>query len=285
MANDSNILAIDIGSSCIKLGWFPRDGACTSDKPASALPIAPPPLANPGETFRIEHRNRLAEDWAVALDGCINSLPPTSETVCVVASVHAGVAEKLLTRLRLRTWERLILLRAADLPLEVRVAAPEKVGIDRLLGAMTVNQLRRPGTAAIAVDMGTATTVDLIGADGAFEGGAIVAGPTLALAALHAGTASLPRLDESVLTAPPFAVGKSTADAMAAGAYWGAIGAVRELVKQLAATCPAEPQVFLTGGGAEGFAPLMGEGELAARYLPNLVLAGIRLAADGRTAS
>lgn len=285
MANESNILAIDIGSSCIKLGWFPRGGVCTSDKPLSTLPIASSSLPSPDETFRIEHRDRLAEDWSTALDGCINSLPPTNETVCVVASVHAGVAEKLLTRLRLRTWERLVILRAADLPLTVRVAAPEKVGIDRLLSVLAVNQLRRPGTAAIAVDMGTATTVDLIGADGAFEGGAIVAGPTLALAALHAGTASLPQLDESVLASPPVAVGKSTADAMAAGAYWGAIGAVRELVKQLAAACPAEPQVFLTGGGAAGFAPLMGEGELAARYLPNLVLAGIRLAADGPVAS
>ena len=43
------------------------------------------------------------------------------------------------------------------------------------------SRLRRPGAPAIAIDMGTATTVDLIGADGAFEGGAIVAGPTLAL--------------------------------------------------------------------------------------------------------
>jgi len=284
MANESHLLAIDVGSSCVKLGWFPAAGACESEKPAS-LPIAAAPLAIPAEIFRVEHRDRSAEEWTAAVDACFNELPTTEEVVCVVASVHRGVAEKLLTRLQLRPWKKLLSLRAADLPLTVNVAVPEKVGIDRLLGALAVNQLRRPKTAAIAVDMGTATTVDLISADGAFEGGAIVAGPTLALAALHAGTASLPQLGASVLEAPPVAIGKSTIEAMASGAYWGAIGAVRELASQLAQSCPSEPQLFLTGGGAEGLAPFIGLEDQPARYLPHLVLSGIRLAADRLVAS
>jgi len=279
MANESHFLAIDVGSSRVKLGWFPAAGACEGEKPAS-LPIAATPLSIPAEVFCVEHRDRSAEEWTAAVDACFNELPPTSEIVCVVASVHRGIAEKLLTRLQLRPWKKLFSLRATDLPLTVNVAEPEKVGIDRLLGALAVNQLRRPHSAAIAIDMGTATTVDLIGVDGAFEGGAIVAGPTLALAALHAGTASLPQLNASVLAAPPTAVGKSTIDAMASGAYWGAIGAVRELSRQLALGCPGEPQLFLTGGGAEGVAPYIGLEDQPARYLPHLVLSGIRLAAD-----
>lgn len=279
MANESHFLAIDVGSSRVKLGWFPAAGACEGEKPAS-LPIAAAPLAIPAEIFRVEHRDRSAEEWTAAVDACFNELPPTDEIICVIASVHRGIAEKLLTRLQLRPWKKLFSLRAADLPLTVNVAEPEKVGIDRLLGALAVNQLRRPNSAAIAIDMGTATTVDLIGIDGAFEGGAIVAGPTLALAALHAGTASLPQLDASVLATPPKGVGKSTAEAMASGAYWGAVGAVRELARQLAQGCPSEPQLFLTGGGAEGLAPFIGLEEQPARYLPHLVLSGIRLAAE-----
>jgi type III pantothenate kinase len=279
MANESHLLAIDVGSSRIKLGWFPAAEPCTGEKSAS-LPIAAPPLAIPAEIFRVEHRNRSAEEWAAAIDACFNDLPPTGEIICVVASVHRGVAEKLLTRLQLRPWRQLISLRAADLQLEVRVAEPEKVGIDRLLSVLAVNQLRRPGAAAIAIDMGTATTVDLISADGAFEGGAIVAGPTLALAALHAGTASLPQLDAIVLASPPPAVGKSTAEAMASGAYWGAVGAVQELVRQLAQQPSVEPQLFLTGGGAEGIAQFISLNDQPARYLPHLVLSGIQLAAQ-----
>ncbi len=284
MANETHLLAIDVGSSCVKLGWFPAAGACEGEKPAS-LPIAAAPLAIPAEVFRIEHRDRSAEEWTAAVDACFNELPATEEIVCVVASVHRGVAEKLITRLQLRPWKKLLGMRAADLPLAVNVAEPEKVGIDRLLGALAVNQLRRPNTAAIAVDMGTATTVDLIGPDGAFEGGAIVAGPTLALAALHAGTASLPQLGASVLETPPAAVGKSTIEAMASGAYWGAIGAVRELASQLSQGCPNEPQLFLTGGGSEGLAPFIRLNEQPARYLPHLVLSGIRLATERLVAS
>ena len=278
MANASHLLAIDVGSSCIKLGWFPAAEPCTGDK-ASSLPIAAPLLAVPAEIFRVEHRNRPAEEWAAAVDSCLNDLPATEKIECAVASVHRGVAEKLLTRLQLRSWLGLVTLRAADLQLEVRVAEPEKVGIDRLLGALAANQLRRAGTPAIAVDMGTATTVDLISGDGAFEGGAIVAGPTLALAALHAGTASLPQLDANVLASPPPAVGKTTIEAMASGAYWGAVGAVRELARQLAQQSSGEPQLVLTGGGAEGLAQQIALGEQPARYLPHLVLSGIELAA------
>lgn len=279
MAHDTNILAIDVGSSCIKLGWFPSAGACASDKPAS-LPIAATPLATPAEVFRVDHRDRLAEQWTAAIDACLSELPPSEEIECIVASVHRGVAEKLLTRLQLRPWRRLASLRAADLALTIRVAEPEKVGIDRLLGVLAINQLRRPESPAVAIDIGTATTVDFVGADGAFEGGAIVAGPTLTLSALHAGTASLPQLDAKVLASPPPVVGKSTVEAMASGAYWGAVGAIRELVKQLAHDCATPPQVFLTGGGADGFAPLIGLGDQPARHLPHLVLSGIRLAAD-----
>ncbi len=279
MANESHFLAIDVGSSRVKLGWFPTAGFCEGEKAAS-LPIAAAPLAIPAEVFSVEHRDRSAEEWTAAVDACFNELPPTDEIICVIASVHRGIAEKLLTRLQLRPWKKLLSLRAADLPLTVNVAEPEKVGIDRLLGALAVNQLRRPNAAAIAIDMGTATTVDLISADGAFEGGAIVAGPTLALEALHAGTASLPQLDASVLATPPKAVGKSTIEAMASGAYWGAIGAVRELARQLAQGCPADPQLFLTGGGAEGMSSYVGLQDQPPRYLPHLVLSGIRLAAE-----
>jgi type III pantothenate kinase len=128
--------------------------------------------------------------------------------------------------------------------------------------------------------MGTAVTVDLVGADGAFEGGAIFAGPVLALGALHAGTASLPKLDLSGLAGPPCSVGKSTEQALLAGAYWGAAGAVRELVQRTAQQVDGQPELYLTGGGAPGFAAVLDLDGRPARYLPHLVLSGIRLVAE-----
>ena len=104
-------------------------------------------------------------------------------------------------------------------------------------------------------DRGTATTVNLIDAAGVFQGGAILAGPMTALASLHTATASLPLLGPEALAAPPAAVGKATEAAMASGAYWGAVGAVRQLIERMACECGAAPEVFLTGGAAPTMLP------------------------------
>ena len=63
-----------------------------------------------------------------------------------------------------------------DVPLTIRVDEPARVGIDRLLAALAADRLRQRDRAAIVVDLGTAITVDLVDADGAFAGGAILPG-------------------------------------------------------------------------------------------------------------
>jgi type III pantothenate kinase len=280
-----SVLAIDVGSSCVKLGWFPAGGACAVEKSGERLPIATPPLPAPQEAFQTQHKGRSPAAWLAEIEDWIASLPPTAEMACALASVHAAAAGSLEESLGPHQWHRFTRVTAIDVPLTIRTAEPQRVGVDRLLGALAVNRLRPGGVPAISVDMGTAITVDLIASDGAFEGGAILAGPMLSLAALHGGTASLPRLDAAVLTEPRTAVGKSTSQAMAAGAYWGAVGAVRELVGRMAGACATEPEVFLTGGAAAVFADKIGLGDRPARHVPHLVLAGIRIAADRMTAT
>jgi len=282
---ERSVLAIDVGSSCVKLGWFPAGGACAGEKPGERLPIASPPLPAPQEAFQTQHKGRSPAAWLNEIEDWMASLPPTAEMVCALASVHAAAAGSLEESLGLYKWHRFVRVASSDVPLTTRTAEPRRVGVDRLVGALAVNQLRQNGVPAISVDMGTAITVDLIAADGAFEGGAILAGPTLALAALHGGTASLPRLEAAIFAKPPAAVGKSTSQAMAAGAYWGAVGAVRELIGRMAETCAMQPEVFLTGGAATGFADKIGLGDRPARHVPHLVLAGIRIAAERLTAT
>jgi type III pantothenate kinase len=277
----ANLLAIEVGSSRVKLGWFPADGACTSEKPAGNLPIAAPVLPEPAEVFRIEHR-RDDRQWIEEVEARIIALTLPPETVCVLAAVHQRAAETLRTQVLVhQLWSRIEMLTRDDISIEVDVKEPARVGIDRLLTALAVNRVRSPQRPAIVVDMGTAMTVNLISEGGVFQGGAILAGPMTALGALHTATSSLPLLGPEVFEAPPAAVGKSTDEAMASGAYWGAIGAARQLIERMAATCTAAPEVFLTGGAAKGLAAHVGLGDRPARHLPQLVLSGIRLAADG----
>lgn len=278
-----DMLAIEVGSSRIKLGWFPAAGACMSEKPVGNLPIAAPPLPEPAEVARIDHR-RDAAQWISDVDAQLAewNLPP--ETECVVAVVRQAVADALFAHVLSRqSWARIESLDRCDVPLEVDVQHPERLGIDRMLTAVAANRLRRPERAAVVVDMGTAMTVNFISSDGVFRGGAILAGPSTALDALHAATSSLPKLGHDVFDAPPAVVGKSTQDAMAAGAYWGAVGAARQLIERMADACSEPPDVFLTGGAAEPLAEHIGLGDRRARFVPHMVLSGIRLTAEHGT--
>lgn len=277
----SNLLAIEVGSSRVKLGWFPADAACTSEKPVGNLPIAGAVLPEPAEVFRVEHR-RDERQWIAEVESRITELALPPETVCVLAAVHQRAAELLRKQVLTRqSWSRIETLNRDDLAIDVDVKEPGRVGIDRLLNALAANRVRSPEQPAIVVDMGTAMTVNLISASGVFQGGAILAGPMTALAALHTATTSLPLLGPEVFETPPTAVGKSTEAALASGAYWGAIGAARQLIERMAATCSAAPEVYLTGGAARGLAAHVGFGDRPARHLPQLVLSGIRLAAEG----
>ena len=132
-----------------------------------------------------------------------------------------------------------------QLPLEVDVDSPEKVGIDRLLGAVAANRLRAPGQAAITVDVGTAMTINLIDSAGVFRGGAILPGPRLMAQALHDGTAKLPRVEtEFAESAFP---GKSTEASINTGIRFALAGAVRTAVQHVKVGID-DLEVFLTGG-------------------------------------
>jgi type III pantothenate kinase len=283
-ARSVDVLAIDVGSSCVKLGWFPASGPCAGELPSSELTIAAPALPIPDEIVSVQHRSRDVQDWGDKIDQWLDGITLAPSAWRLIASVRPNIASSLVERLQRRSWARLQLITAADLRLDVRTKEPSRVGIDRLLGALAVNRLRSAGSPAISVDMGTATTVDLVAADGAFEGGAILAGPWLSLSALHAGTASLPSIDAHDHAKPPAAVGKTTEEALAAGAFWGAVGGVNELARRAAGEAGGEPELFLTGGAAPAFADFVTLAGRQARHVPHLVLAGIYLVGEGLSA-
>ncbi len=124
-------------------------------------------------------------------------------------------------------------LEVTDMPLVARVDEPDKVGIDRLANALAADRLRSAGSAAIVVDLGSAITVDVVSADGAFLGGAIMPGIAMSARALHEFTDLLPLEPMSELAQPPAPLGKTTSACLQAGLYWGAIGGVRELIARL----------------------------------------------------
>ena len=136
------------------------------------------------------------------------------------------------------------------MPLAVRVDRPHEVGADRLVNALAAARLY--GTPAVVVDFGTATTLDCVGTDGAYVGGAIAPGLELGLEALAARTAKLPRIE---LRTPDRAIGRDTVSAMQAGTVFGyqalasgLLARVRAELAEAAGTKPEDVRAILTGG-------------------------------------
>lgn len=268
-----NLIAVDVGNSRVKLGWFPAaDTDCVAKASGGELPIAGPGLPEPDATLAgtVEELSdgRLADWLAETLSGVPARI--------AMASVSRPVAEAVAGLLDSYPIDWLA---GEAAPIELRVEAPDKIGIDRVLAAVAANRLRQAGKPAIVVDVGTAITVDLVSADGALEGGAILPGPGLAARALGEKTHALPDIRFGDLDASPDAVGRSTEPAIRAGVFWGSVGAIRELIARQRDRLTVAPQVFLTGGAAPSIARLIGGPDLSVRYLPNLTLSGVALAA------
>jgi type III pantothenate kinase len=295
------LLAVDIGNARIKIGLFGRSPEEGLPEPERILPLdgERPPLENIGawlaEISRHNPPHRApTEGWSGEGQGVRAKHP------WFIASVNRPAATRLIDWLGTnRPADRVTLLSAADLPLEVRLERPDMVGIDRLVDAVAVNRLRSPNAPAVIVDVGSAITVDLVSAEGAFLGGSILPGLAMSARAMHEFTDLLPLIETADLQEPPPALGISTEEAMRSGLFWGAVGAIRQLIAELSGATGVSPvlsrekekidfalaklgqdargtppQVFLTGGAGAGVAKLLGPN---VQYVPHLTLAGIAL--------
>ena len=159
----------------------------------------------------------------------------------------------------------------SDTGLAIDYPQPEQIGADRLANAIGVSS--RHGAPAIVIDFGTAVTFDVVSAGPAYCGGVIAPGLGAMQDYLGRRTALLPRIE---LDEPASAIGKSTVQAMQAGAVFGYRGLVREILARLRAEMQGEPAIVATGGDAELIA--RGLPEIGA-VDPDLTLEGLRLAA------
>ena len=135
------------------------------------------------------------------------------------------------------------------LPVAPRVDQGTTVGPDRLVN--TVAGFARHGGDLIIVDFGTATTFDVVDSDGAYVGGVIAPGVNLSLEALHMAAAALPHID---VAKPARAIGTNTVACMQSGVYWGYVGLVEGIVREIRRERERPTKVIATGGLASLFA-------------------------------
>jgi type III pantothenate kinase len=252
-------LAIDVGNTRVKLGLF----ASAISRPRGELPTC---------VERISLQAHESIPWELLARW-------RSDTVDLRPAVIAGSNPNGVQRL-ISAWpdslgpRPRVVSNTSDFPLSIRVEEPRRVGIDRLLNAVSVNELRSSNRPAVVVDSGTATTVDVVSASGVFEGGAILPGLALSAKALHEYTALLPLVSVAELgMKTPEPLGRNTRAAIRSGLFWGQLGAVKELIDRQAG---AEAEIFVTGGGGA----LLAQHLPRARFEPHLPLQGLILIAE-----
>ena len=250
-----NILAVDVGNSRAKFGIFER-----ADESVRPVAISVVSLRQQRDIAR-----KIGE-WA----------PQYNVEFCIAAGSNPPILNQLLDDWPATLPEAKAIRSPKAVPVTLSVDQPDAVGIDRALNALAVSQLY-PQQNAIVIDSGTTTTVDVVSAEGVFRGGTIFPGLRLSAYALHDYTAKLPLIDvDAQHTDAPRLPGKNTEEAMRAGLFWGQLGAIREIVRQLSNEHEVAPTLILTGGGSH----LLGPHLTNADCIAGLPLHGLAMLTD-----
>jgi type III pantothenate kinase len=146
---------------------------------------------------------------------------------------------------------------------------PSEAGADRIVNCVAAFDLL--GGPTIVVDMGTATTFDVVSAKGEFIGGAIAPGIGISADALFARAARLTRVE---IKKPPKIIGTNTTDNIQIGLYYGAIGQIDGILERMIAELGPETRTIATGGLAKLIAA---DSRFIQQVDENLTLNGLRL--------
>jgi type III pantothenate kinase len=156
--------------------------------------------------------------------------------------------------------------------LKIGYRNPLEVGPDRIANAIAATHLY-PDRNVIVVDLGTATTFDVIRAGRDFLGGIILPGLRISMEALEKNTARLPNVE--IVSATEL-IGRSTIECIQSGLYYGHRAMLRELTRQIRAEALGGAPVVVIGSG--GFSRLFEREDVFDVVLPDLVLVGLERA-------
>ncbi len=205
-----------------------------------------------GDTMKAKWRassdaKRTADEYAVWLTQlmALQNLKAAEVTGAIIANVvpAAGFTLTTLCTEFFKVTPMVIGDPQVDLGIEVHMDHRENVGADRLVNALAAH--RAYGGPLIVIDFGTATTFDIVGPDGAYEGGVIAPSAQHSVEALYRAAAQLPRVK---IERPDKVIGKDTVPAMKSGIYWGYVGLIEGLTARIKEEYGSPMQVIATGG-------------------------------------
>lgn len=247
------LLAIDIGNTETTIGVFEGDTKKTTFQMTTSI-------------------HRTADESAVLLLSILKNRGLEASDITEVALCSVVPPLTLIFDDMIKRYFNISpLIVAAGVKTGIRICMdnPKEVGADRIVDAVAAHHLY--GGPVIIVDMGTATTFEIVSKNGDYLGGAIAPGMLSSAEALFQRAAMLPRID---LTPPNKVIGTNTIDAMKSGVVYGYVGLVENMVQRIQKELGGRVKVVATGG----FSGLIArETKIIDEVNPDLTLIGLRL--------
>lgn len=228
------VLTIDIGNTTIGIGVFSGDALFLYEKIASTEPFS--------DCDYIDRLNTLLVTNSLTAKDIEGSI--ISSVVPRLTSIFQSVLEHLTDK------PVLILSHKMKLPLELTMDSPDKVGCDRI--ADTVGAAHQYPLPLITIDMGTATTLNVVDSHRHFRGGIIMPGVGTANHALL-GKAAL--LSAGDIAMPAHTIGRSTRECISSGMIYGNACALDGLIRRIESELGCPCTVVATGGYADTIVP------------------------------
>ena len=248
------LLVVDVGNTNITLGVFDGEELNGTFRMTTKLP-------------------RTSDEYGIELHQLIEcqGLKNTDITDIIVASVVPDVMHSLGSAM-IKYFGIKPMIVSAGIKTGIRVATenPKQVGADRIVDAVAAYQIY--GGPVIVIDFGTATTYDIVGPDGTFEGAVIAPGIRTSAQALWGHAAMLPAID---IRKPASIMGKETVSSMQAGIVYGQIGQVEYIVKKIREESGYLDAKVVASGGLGNI--IAKETDYIDYYDPQLTLKGLKM--------
>ena len=251
------LLAIDIGNSNTVVGVFDDQTLLAHFRVTSSLSLT---VDEAGLLVSSLFNHHLKSDA-----GRVSRV-----AVCSVVPRLTGIYQQM-ARLYFKV-EPLTISSKIKLPIGIDYPDPAEIGADRL--ANSAAGFARIKAALVVVDLGTAINFDVVSEKGSYIGGVIAPGTQTAGAGLAQKAA---RLFEVRVEKPDHAIGKSTAEGLKSGLYYGTIGMIDTILERIFAELGHKTPVVATGGEAETYCHAT---KYVTEIVPTLTLEGIRIIAD-----
>lgn len=229
------ILTIDIGNSNVVLGGVREDAIVFEARLRTEV---------------TKTSDQYCVDLKILLD--VNHIQPNEIEGCIISSVVPQVLNSFQTAIKKLTGKTsLVVGPGIKTGLDIRLESPGQTGADLVVA--DVAALREHKPPLIVIDMGTATTMSVLDANGAHIGGCIIPGVRISMDALTEKTALLPGLQ---LDRPKRVIGRNTIDAMRSGIMLGTACMLDGMIARMEQELGCKTTVIATGGIAKFIVPL-----------------------------